>query len=144
MLKIYGDTQQLHMFNVSNMCTVRLNCESFLSLDWVLTSFLYLIVTLLGNEATLPDDQVEGSTGHQRTMTHVSKHHRKQEREGNDGVGSCNRQHNRMKPLDKEICNKHWWMLKLTSCWELKCLSVKVKPTPDCFGIQLISILQAR
>lgn len=52
---------------------------------------LYLIVALLGEEASLSDDQIEGSTGHQHTVTHVTKHHRKQEGESNDGVRSCNR-----------------------------------------------------
>lgn len=61
----------------------------------VLTSgkevLLYLVVTLLGEEATLSDDQVESSTGHQQAVTHVTEHHRKQEGESDDGVGSCDR-----------------------------------------------------
>lgn len=78
-----------------------------LSEDWAFTDFaalqksaareiqmfllLYLIVTLLGKETTLSDDQVESSTGHQEAMTHVTKHHRKQKGERDDGIWSCNR-----------------------------------------------------
>lgn len=58
-------------------------------------ALLYLVVTLLGEEATLSDDQVEGSTCHQQAVTHVTKHHRKQEGESDDGVGSCNRRQTR-------------------------------------------------
>lgn len=49
----------------------------------------YLIVTLLGEEATLSNDQVEGSAGHQQAVPHVTEHHSKQEGEGDDGVRSC-------------------------------------------------------
>lgn len=49
----------------------------------------YLIVTLLGEEATLSNDQVEGSAGHQQAVAHVTKHDSKQEGEGDDGVRSC-------------------------------------------------------
>lgn len=46
-----------------------------------------LIVTLLCKQTTFSDDKVEGGTGHQHTMTHVPKHHSKQKRKGDDGVG---------------------------------------------------------
>lgn len=78
---------------------------------------LYLVVTLLGQEAALSDDQIESSTGHQQAMTHVTKHHRKQEGESNDGVWSCNRWHTGG--------NHHTTRLKITSrtpphgCWNL-------------------------
>lgn len=49
----------------------------------------HLVVALLGEEATLSDDQVQGCAGHQQAVAHVAKHHRKQEGEGDDGVGSC-------------------------------------------------------
>lgn len=52
---------------------------------------MYLVITLLGDKATLSDDQVEGSTGHQHAVTHVTKHHSKQEGESNDGVRGCKR-----------------------------------------------------
>lgn len=52
-----------------------------------------LIVTFLGKETALSDDQVECTTCHQKTMSHVTKHHSKQEGECNDCIWSCNRQH---------------------------------------------------
>ncbi len=60
---------------------------------WLVYVLVYLIVTLLGEEATFSDDQVEGSTGHQHAMTHVTKHYGKQEGESNDGVRSCDMSH---------------------------------------------------
>lgn len=102
---------------VLNMCTVGLNRGSFYHWITCLCLYLYLIITLLGEEATLSEDQVEGSTGHQHTVTHVTKHHRKQERESNDGVGSCNRQHTG--------CGHHTTMYKISviisnDCWNLQ------------------------
>lgn len=46
----------------------------------------HLVVALLGEETAFPQDQVEGSTGHQHAVAHVTKHDGKQEGEGDDGV----------------------------------------------------------
>ena len=46
----------------------------------------YLVVNFLREDTALSDDQVEGSTSHQGSVAHVTKHDRKQEREGDDGV----------------------------------------------------------
>lgn len=95
MLNIYRETQPLRnvIWCTFLICVLwRWSCEVKLFINVLLVYvLLYLIVTLLGKEATLSDDQVEGNTGHQHTVTHVTKHHRKQEGEGNDGVWSCNR-----------------------------------------------------
>lgn len=49
----------------------------------------YLVIIVLQFGVPFLEDHPEGAQGHQQTMTHIPKHHRKQEGECNDGVDRC-------------------------------------------------------
>lgn len=55
----------------------------------------HLISAFLGQKAFLINDHPEGEAQHDSTVATVPKHHRKQEGESNDGVGSCRRERSR-------------------------------------------------
>lgn len=49
----------------------------------------YLVIIVLQFGVPFLKDHPEGAQRHQQTMTHIPKHHRKQEGECNDGVHRC-------------------------------------------------------
>lgn len=62
----------------------------------------HLISAFLGQKALLINDHPECKAQHDSTMATVPKHHRKQEGEGNDSVGSCRRERSRSSAPSKQ------------------------------------------
>lgn len=62
----------------------------------------HLISAFLGQKALLINDHPEGEAQHDSAMATVPKHHRKQEGESNDSVGSCRRERLRSSAPSKQ------------------------------------------
>lgn len=73
-----------------------------MSLSLVCTPGTHLISAFLGQKALLINDHPECKAQHDSAVAAVPKHHREQEGEGNDSVGSCRRERSRSSALCKQ------------------------------------------